>query len=383
MKTICLDCRYITPYMDGISRYLFNLADKLSLYNDSENFYNLLIIEQKQFAEKSILRTLENRRNLDFIQLPIYPQTIANHLLALFISKYKIDLFHYGQFDFPLSINTSSIATIHDLNPQIFPNFFTSHQFLKKNYAVLSNFIALKKTNYIIAVSNSTKAELLKLYGKKYEDSIKVVYEGIDESYFKSAIKDSAYNEFQKIKAKYGIEKYILYVGNNRPHKNINRMIEAYKILKSSGRISHKFIIIGKSNPTFPSFEEIIYTNKLEKEVITLHCDDMLLKTFYKYADAFIYCSLSEGFGLPILESMAAGVPVVTSNLSSMKELATEAAVQVNPYDVLSIAEGIVSVVSNPEKQSILKTLGLKRAQEFSWEKCAKETLDIYKLALQ
>lgn len=369
--------------MDGIGRYLFNLADKISLYNELENNFNFLILEQKQYAANSILRSLEGRKNLEFFQLSVYPQSILNHFLALYIRKYKIDLFHYGQFDFPLSLSMPSIVTIHDLNPQLFRNFFSKNKILKKNYAILSNLIALKKANYTIAVSKATKSELIRLYGKKYEDKIKVIYEGIDNSFFHSSIKSSGVYEFDNIKNKFNIGKYILYVGNNRPHKNINRIIEAYKFLRKSNRIFHKFIIIGKSLPAYPSFEEIISNNKLEKDVIALHCDDELLRTFYLNANAFVYCSLSEGFGLPILESMAAGIPVITSNISSMKELSEGAAVQVDPYNIESIANGIEMTLNNIELRNKYKVLGVSRAREFSWEKCAQETINLYKIALQ
>ncbi len=380
MKNICIDARYIRPQMDGIGRYLFNLIDQLSLIDINYNNYKYFILEIEKFSKDSILRGLDNRTNITFIKLPVQPQTIKNHFISTYIKKYQIDLYHYGQFDLPWFLPAPTITTIHDLNPQAFPNFFNSFSGkFKKQYAIFSNWIALYKSEYVIAISESTKNDIISLYGEKYKNKIKVIYEGVNEKLLNLQQKEKYLNRLQDLKKINGLTKYLIYVGNNRPHKNLKNILLAFKKLKNEHNIDHKFLFIGKHyEEKYLDVKKFAKELNLQDDIILLSCNEDDLISYYLGATCLVFCSLSEGFGLPILEAMALGIPVITSNLSSMKEISNGSAYLVNPFSIDDITSGILKCIADDMYRNQIIIKGLNNARSFLWTNTAEETLKLY-----
>ena len=246
-KVVCIDGRYIFPQMDGIGRYLYNLIDSLSLLIEDSNEISLQVLEIEKFREHSILRKLKERRNIRFVSLPVYPQSIKNHFLNNWLKQDSFDVYHYPQFDLPWFIDKPTITTIHDMNPQMYPGFFGGGgNDIKKYYSIMANYVALKRSAKTIAISESTKTELLNLYGGKYKDSIEVIHSGIEDRFNKALGQSDSVSLLSKLKKQYKLDTYLLYVGNNRPHKNLENMIEAFYMLKKEQKINHKLLLIGK-----------------------------------------------------------------------------------------------------------------------------------------
>jgi glycosyltransferase involved in cell wall biosynthesis len=172
---------------------------------------------------------------------------------------------------------------------------------------------------------------------------------------------------------------FVLYAGNIKPHKNLVRLIEAFDTLRKTGFDDLKLLIIGDEISRLPALRRAVHSHKLHKQVRFLgFLPDETLAVLYRLAAVFVFPSLYEGFGLPPLEAMASGTPVVTSNVSSMPEVVGDAAVLIDPYSVDSIVEGVRRVLTNPELASDLRARGIERAREFSWERSVARTRDLY-----
>jgi glycosyltransferase involved in cell wall biosynthesis len=173
---------------------------------------------------------------------------------------------------------------------------------------------------------------------------------------------------------------FVLYVGNIKPHKNLVRLIEAFDELRRTGVGEDlKLLIIGDEISKLPALRRAVHKHKLHKHVRFLgYQADDTLAILYRLASVFVFPSLYEGFGLPPLEAMASGTPVVTSNVSSLPEVTGGAAVLVDPYDVDSIADGLRRVLTDPQLAAEMRRKGLERAREFSWERSVEQTRQVY-----
>jgi len=172
---------------------------------------------------------------------------------------------------------------------------------------------------------------------------------------------------------------FVLYAGNVKPHKNLERLIEAFHLVRQSGLDEVKLVIIGDEVSKYAELRRAVHRYNLHKYVRFLgYMPDETLAVLYRLTSVFVFPSLYEGFGLPPLEAMASGAPVVTSNVSSLPEVAGDAAVLVDPYDPRSIADGIRRVLAEPELQAALRERGLRRAGEFSWEQSIRRVRQIY-----
>jgi glycosyltransferase involved in cell wall biosynthesis len=235
-----------------------------------------------------------------------------------------------------------------------------------------------RKATLIIAVSQSTKEGLVNLLGIPPQ-KIRVVPLAV-ASRFK-VVEDEALKE--SIRRKYALPpRFFLFVGLLNPRKNGVRLIQAYHRFKSETDLPHKLVFVGAKGWLYEDVLAQIEELGLEKEIIfTGYVADEDLPPIYNLAEALVYPSLYEGFGLPILEAMACGTPVITSNVSSAPEVAGGAALLVDPYDVDQLAEVMYKVASQGDLRAYLTRHGLKRARDFSWEKTALETLAVYEEA--
>ena len=230
----------------------------------------------------------------------------------------------------------------------------------------------------MIAVSHSEKKNISRNLNIPPE-KIKVVYHGAD--YKGCNLKRSW--EFEKIlQQKYGISfPFIFHLSAYQPRKNIERIIKAFVIAKKKYKIKEKLVIGGKQPAHLKRLTEEL---GIEDDVIFVgFIPEEDLSAFYSMAEAFVFPSLHEGFGMPILEAMACGCPVITSNVFSMPEIAKKAAILVNPHNTEEIAEAIYVIVANKKLKRKLTKWGAERAKKFTWERCAERHLDMYFRCLQ
>ena len=347
-------------YGTGVSHYRENLVKNL-MKIDNDNEYLLFGGSLRRYIELSAKLSQFNGHVFKTQTFPIPPRIaniIWNKLHILPIEKIigEVNLIHTSDWAEPPSIYPK-VTTVHDLVPFRLPKI-TPKVIIETHKERLK--WVIKESRKIIVPSLSTKNDLMELGIK--EDRIKVIYEAPNLTKAKQ-------EDVELVKKKYGIrEDYIIAIGAGA-RKNTKRLIEAYHLSKYGKNL--KLIIIGKvMDPEL----------QIERGIRFLgHVSDFDLSSLLTGSKALIFPSLYEGLGVPILDAFNCGVPVVTSNISSMPEASGEAAKLVDPYEVGSIADGIEEVLSKP-KTYIDK--GYKRIKDFSWTKTAEETLKVYKEAI-
>jgi glycosyltransferase involved in cell wall biosynthesis len=255
----------------------------------------------------------------------------------------------------------------------MFPQYLPSK--LAHVYAKGSMWAAARKSNRILTVSEASKRDILKFFNVS-PDKVAVIYNAIDERFLAPADAE----RMDLVKQRYQLDDpFVLYVGNIKPHKNIERLIDAFGRARARGCDGMRLVIIGDEISKYPGLRQTVHRHKLDKHVRFLGFQPTeTLAAFYRLARVFVFPSLYEGFGLPPLEAMACGTPVVTSNVSSLPEIAGGAALLVDPYNVDSIAEGICRAVGDETLRADLVTRGLERARSFSWEQSVRRIHQIY-----
>jgi glycosyltransferase involved in cell wall biosynthesis len=293
-----------------------------------------------------------------------------------------VNVVHYPYFEpffvtLPFFEQHKRVVTVHDLTPLVFPEHFPAG--IKGNLSWQIQRLNLIRSDGIITDSFSSKKDIAKYTGMA-EEKIHTIYLAAGEE-FKEITIDSAK---QKVLHKYNLpEKFVLYVGDVTWNKNLPRLIEAMK------QINLPLVMVGKNlvqkdfDRTNPWNKDLIEVQKLTEEdsrfikLGFVPTEDLV--TLYNLANVFVFPSLYEGFGLPILEAMQCGCPVVTTKEGSLPEVAGEAAYYVDAYDVKSIAKGISEVFHSKKLQEQLSEKGKQQAKKFNWKKTAEETMQVYK----
>jgi glycosyltransferase involved in cell wall biosynthesis len=234
--------------------------------------------------------------------------------------------------------------------------------------------VAARRADAIITVSESAKRDIVRLYGSQAE-RIHVVHEAAAPAF--QPIRDPAVLE--RVRRRYDLaERFILYVGTIEPRKNLPKLIEGFASRRKSGQLPHQLVCAGPYGWLSRDIEDLIDRLQIEDAVrFTGYVPFDDLATLYSLAEMFVFPSLYEGFGLPVIEAMACGTPVVTSNGTSLPEVVADSAVLVDPEDVDSIAAGIQQMLSNPGLRERLRRSGLERAKCFTWERAATRTLRV------
>jgi len=370
---ICFDARVIINEKTGIGNYSMNLLRAL-LELDRANQYVVLIHQG--------LNTDHEMYKLDFPNLTrervnIPPVSIhQQYRIPAMLRKIDPDIYHYPNWDVPIFHRYKTIVTIHDLTYVLHRNLYKRFYHAKKLYTRLNIYWGMKQAKKIIVVSKSTKEDLVK-YFQTPEHKIEVIYEAKNQYFLQNG---SAKNEIRVDNHDFDLKtRYFLYVGERRPHKNLVRMIEAFALFKKQIPGSFKFLIGGKDYNHYDEPEKKVNELGLSGEVKFIgYIADEMLKPLYSRAICFMFASIYEGFGIPILEAMSCGTPVITSNISSMPEIADDAAIKVNPYNVEEIAHAMRAIVSDEKMRADYIERGKARAREFSWEKAAEQTLALY-----
>ncbi|AXI24803.1 glycosyl transferase family 1 [Methanofervidicoccus sp. A16] len=353
----------------GVGRYIYNLIRELSKISKDDLFL-INYIENNTFNLNKIII------NNPFNFLPKKYAYYSWHIYLNYYLKSKkldLDIIHSPEnitLFIKLRENQKKVITVHDIMPYIFNQYH--HLLLRCSYKFFL-LKTLRTADKIISVSYNTKKDIIK-YFKIPEDKIKVIYHGIDRNY-----KPLPEEEIESIKKKYNINyPFILYTGGLAPNKNVERLIYAFYKLKKK-LPEYKLIITGIKRYKYKSIFETIDKLNLQKDIIfTGYVPEEDLPALYNAADLFVYPSIYEGFGLPPLEAMACGTPVITSNTSSLPEVVGDAGIMVDPYDVDGLSKAMYEVLTNDGLREELRKKGLERAKLFSWKECAEEHLKVY-----
>jgi len=362
---VAIDTRKLHDF--GIGTYIRNLLRHLARL-DRDTEYVLLGLPE----DCASLRALgPNFRPVPYCSPPY---SLREQLsLPVAVAREKVDVFHAPHYVLPTLTPGRRVVTIHDCIHLMFPEYLPYR--LAKVYAHAMMYSATRRADRILTVSESSKRDILRFFSVKPE-KITVIYNAIDER-FRTLPTDETVG---RVRERYQLEDpFVLYVGNVKPHKNVERLIDAFALVRrrSDGL---KLMIIGDEISKFQTLRRAVHRHNLHKHVRFLgFVPEDTLSVLYRLASVFVFPSLYEGFGLPPLEAMACGTPVITSNVSSLPEVVADAAVLVDPHNSEEIAGAIRRVLSDPALSAELRAKGLARAQAFSWHRSVAQTLEIYK----
>ncbi|MGB8658011.1 MAG: glycosyltransferase family 1 protein [Candidatus Zixiibacteriota bacterium] len=356
----------------GTGVFVEHMVKELSQI-DTHNHYVLLYI---YFREK-IKNTEDWGLNVNFTWKGYrVPSRVISQLCLKFgfptveLLAGKLDIFHSPSHFFWPQKRGKKMATVHDLIIFKMPQLFSSQ--MRKLYQESMGRIILN-ADLICADSFCTKTDIIEMF-RVPESKVRVVYGGVDQCF-----KPLEINE-QWLYERFGIKKpFILFVGVIEPRKNLEALVKAYENLSRANKIDHHLVIAGKKGWLYEPIIHMITQSEFRQQIFMLdyvRTPDLVL--LYNAADLFVYPSLYEGFGLPVLEAMACGTPVVASPLSSLPEVAGDAAWYVDPHSVESIVQGIETALNNEGLREELSRKGLERSRLFSWRNTASQVLELY-----
>jgi glycosyltransferase involved in cell wall biosynthesis len=299
---------------------------------------------------------------------------LGNVIIPLKARLLELDLVHDPSGATPLFFRAGrarNVVTIHDVFPWSCPDTSTLLDTLIHRYWLPR---VLPRVDAVITVSQRSKADIVR-YLKIPTNKIHVVYEGVSAAYLPLAAGEAA-----KTKVRHNLpDSYVLFVGSVEKRKNLRGLLHAYARLRNMGEIP-PLVVVGVRRWKHTGIMETLRELDLEQHVIfTGYVPDAYLPALYSGADLFVFPSLYEGFGLPPLEAVACGTPVVCSNAASLPEVVGDATIMVNPYDVKGLAGAMHRVLTNADLREELREKGLERARQFTWERTARETVAVYR----
>lgn len=365
---ICIDVRGAKLYAGtGIGTYTMRLMENI-MSIDKSNFYSFFWPNEGYdifLGNKNINITLFGERNKKFWD---------EYYMPKILSKISPDVFHLPQNGLGLPYNKYSkyVVTVHDLIPYTMPETCGKsymEKFTKEMPSILD------KSDIIITVSQYSKMDIIK-YFQIPDEKIKVIYLAAD-GMFRRHDKEKAWDFLNK-KYSYSTD-FILYIGGFSPRKNVDGLMEAFKSVYKDLPGRYDLMILGSSKDEHYELKKKANTLGIgERVVFTGYIPYEHLPWFYNCAELFVYPSFYEGFGLPPLEAMTCGTPVITSNVTSIPEIVGDGAITIDPYDLNKLAYSIYDVLTDIELKNQLSIKGMKRAYQFSWKKTALETIKVY-----
>lgn len=355
----------------GMGKYIAELVNSIPV-SDQGNFYFIYLSEENKkyfnLSQGNIQQILVRRIWTNGLLRIFWEQLI----LPFSLCWNKINTYHAPGFVLPLfrvNKNTKFVVTIADMTFFSHPEH---HIYWKQKYFKCMIPMSIKQADHILAISENTKKDILEMIPVN-KNKIVVTYLGYD-AFFSKQNKTKISAVLQKWWINFP---YILFVGMLEPRKNIPSLIKAFAAIKE--KRDHKLVIVGKKGWLYGEIFALVQKLKIEEQVIfTGYVPDEDLPALYSAATCFVYPSFYEGFGIPIIEAMACGCPVITSNNSSMKEIAGDAAIVVDPYNVKEIQNAIELLITDKVIRRKMEKQGVMQAKKFSWEKMISKTKEVY-----
>lgn len=370
---IGIDARFYGPIGKGLGRYTQKLIENLENI-DHENQYVIFLRQENRDDYKP------HNPNFQKVIADYRWYSLREQLaMPLKIRESKLDLMHFPHFNVPVFYFGKFVVTIHDLILTQYPTVRAStlgpilYKFKHWAYhLVIAS--AVQRAKLIITVSNYTQSQIIKHF-KIDQNKIKVIYEGLDPIVKQESLLQKSILE------KYQVKKpYLLYVGNAYPHKNLETLLKAFKKFMQKNP-NYFLVLVGKEDYFFALLKKQTKNLGIEKNVIfSGFVTDLDLPCLYQNASLYIFPSFCEGFGLPPLEAMSYGVPVISSNASSLPEILGEAAHYFDPHNEDELVKAIEKLISDDHLKNSLIAKGFERVKNFNWQKLAKATLSLYKI---
>ncbi len=372
---IGLNLLFLLPnVVGGTESYAISLINAL-IRIDEQNDYFVFT------NQESTNLSLPTSKRISRVPCQVYATNRASRyaweqlILPRKVKSLQINLLHSLGYVQPLRLPCKSVVTIHDLN---FYNI--GHMMSKTKRIALQFFVtrSAKAADHIITVSEFSKKQIVEILGVPPE-KVTVTY---------NAMKERPYHlvEFEELKSKYNIRQpYIFGLSSPSPHKNIANLVRGFALLKQRGANDLKLVLAGHlpkgSNDLTKALDDV---NILVREDIIFvgYVPDSVLPSLYSYAEAFVFPSLYEGFGIPILEAFSCGTPVVCSKMAAIPEVAGDASIYFDPHNIEEMADAILKVLIDGSLRNELIERGKSRLKLFSWEKTAEQTLAVYKKVL-
>jgi glycosyltransferase involved in cell wall biosynthesis len=357
----------------GYGTYIRNVVNQLARTDAGTNY--LLIGQQRHLQQFDPLPD-----NFQLIEYSAEPGSFHTHMrLPFLLRRHGVNILHVPWLYAPAIVLSRLIITVHDLTDVLTqpvgdtPLVRTGRLFFARR--------ALNRADRILAVSHSSKRELSRVFDVP-EEKIEVIYNALDERFLREPMPADA----DRILERHAVtDPFVLYAGNIKPQKNLPRLIEAFAVAKANLR-DHpeysrlKLLLIGDSAEEHSDLRRAVLRSRLEGEVRFLGFVPYdVLRVFYSRARAFLFPSLDEGFGLPPLEAMAHGTPVLTSSVSSLPEVFADAALLVNPENIFEIARGIQQILTDNMIREVLVRRGHDLVKKYSWEHSASQVCGVYR----
>lgn len=356
---ICFVVRGLTK--GGVRRFILNVLNEL----DNNSKYEVYIIHNEKELENKYkhikTKFIKTKNKMLFDYFCSFNFFLFNKFDVIIYPKNVIPLNHFF-------LRGKKINIIHDLG--YFEKKINAYPFLDTLFMKTFMKLSCKLGNKVLAVSNATKKDIIKRFNIS-KDKIKVIHEGIEPNF--KVIKNN--KVIEKTLKKYDVNKpFIFYSGSISPRKNISRILEAYKNINTD--LKYELIITGLKKWSHEEIETELNKKSNKKIKLLGYVSEEELIHLYNSAELYLYPSLYEGFGLPILEAQACGCPVITSNLTSMPEVAGEGAILVDPYNTKQIEKAIVDILSNKELKNELINKGFNNIKRFSWKKTTDKIIN-------
>jgi len=357
----------LTVLRAGIPNYLHNLLKAFAKASDDFRFFlytNRELPKDLQLPERFITEK---------VTFPSSRLQLWYHIgLSLKMSRDGIDLFHDPVYPLPLFSGINGVVTVHDLSNYTNPSWHTFGAAMGGRLLPLY----LSRAKRIIAVSHFTAGEIARHFPEQ-KDKVRVIHNGVSDHFTKVENEVS----LNGVRERYGLpSEFFLFLGTLEPRKNLIALLKAFA--EYGHEIPYSLVIAGGTGWKYKELLKAVSNHPLRERIhLTGFVESADVPALLTLAKFLAYPSILEGFGLPVLEAMACGTPVLTSNVTSMPEIARDAAVYVNPSSVESIGDGLKTISSDSELREELSKLGLARASTFSWRKCAEETLKVYREA--
>ena len=364
---IAFDGTTLTPGRTGVGYYTEHLLQHLAREVEQTGDEIVVLSNQAVDTERPLPPHV---RVHDGHRFPVrigWMQLCASRAL----DAVRPDVAHFTNGMIPAGSPVSTIVTVHDMSLRLYPQCHPVRRLLLNRPLM---HLAIRQAAAIVTVSHSARRDLLRLHGVAPE-RVSVVHEAASPAF--RPISDPALLE--RVRAKYGLpSRFLLYVGTIEPRKNLSRLFDAFAAARAQG-MPHHLVCVGpygwSSSDLAGRIERLGVNDAVH---FTGYVNFADLPALYNLGEFFVFPSLYEGFGLPVVEAMASGVPVITSNTSSLGEIAGDAAETIDPTSTDALADAIYRLATEPELRRELVRRGLERARTFSWERTAKEMLGVY-----